>query len=408
MTQSERTLLGGVALYGKVPDLTAEVFSCHEGRKIWDAVTSCVEQGLTVNGANLIAADPTLNAVEIATLPEDAPGTGDLGFYVKAVRQEWRTREFVKIGRVLQTKADDPDDAAAWLEDELSRVGGLANDIRHLTLRGAMKEALDIAERRYHSKKELPGITTGLRHIDGLTLGMEPGELWLVGARPSVGKSAVLLNMALNAVAKKARVGYINLEDSASALGRRALACKSGVNAMQIATGNLVDGDFARMIASVGELAEAKFELAEGYAGAHISKVLQAGRAFRRAHKVDVLYVDYLQLIQGSGDRKHERIAQATEALKALAMQLDIPVCCAAQLTRDSEGREPTLADFAESSELEKAANVALLLHKLTDEPLTRELDIIAAKVRDGQTGHVKTVFSKQYLRIREEAGAHD
>ena len=135
-----------------------------------------------------------------------------------------------------------------------------------------------------------------------------------------------------------------------------------------------------------------------------VGKAIAAARSLRRAKKIDVLFVDYLQLLEGRGDQKHERVAHVAESLKALAMQLEIPVVAAAQLRRDADGRQPTLGDFSDSSELEKAANVALLIHRNEEGDVTSGLWVHAEKVRDGKTGSVRCVFHREYLRIREEA----
>ena len=254
-------------------------------------------------------------------------------------------------------------------------------------------------ERRYKSEGELPGISSGLASLDSLILGWEPSRLYVVGARPSEGKSALLLNFALHA-ARKHPVGIISLESSRHELIERAFAKVGAIDGTKLRTGMISPADFHGLGDAADALTKMSLYIADR-PNMRIDELKSRARRMVRQHGVKLILVDYVQLIEVAGQpTDYERVSKASVALKDLSRELEVPIIAAAQLNRgadDGRKRLPRLSDFKGSGQIEQDADVAILISR--DEEATT---LMVEKNRDGATGNVGVVFDRPRMTFRD------
>lgn len=246
-----------------------------------------------------------------------------------------------------------------------------------------------------------PGLKTGIRVIDELTTGLYPQQLCVIGARPSVGKTATLLNVAVR-LTRDVPVGFFSLEMSSQQLISRIVAMRAGVDSkyLRIKEG-LSEGEFTRVSQAFKDVAQGNKVYIKDKSDMGIGYMRAVARSWVHHKGVKAILVDYLQLIKGNASSPRERVAAASVGLKQMAKELNVPVIAAAQINRgsDQEERQPRLSDLKESGQIEQDADVCLLLHPDQE---TGRLDIILAKQRDGATGLATVDFNKPTGRITD------
>lgn len=261
-----------------------------------------------------------------------------------------------------------------------------------VAVRDEVKPMLEIFEKRYHAHGT-PGLQSGIPRLDQLTMGFEKAKLYVVGGRPSEGKSALLLNMAVN-VARKVPVGFLSIESSRYEMLERWYANESGIEVNKLKTGFISAKDFAVMHEAGNAIFNSPMYIADR-PNMDLSDLRSTARYMVRVHHTEILFIDYMQLVQCDGT-DYERVSKVSVALKTLARELEVPVVAAAQLNRQA-GEVPTLKDLKGSGQIEQDADVAILIsHDATAMWLNVE------KNRDGDTGRVKAIFDKPKMRIRE------
>jgi len=307
-----------------------------------------------------------------------------------------------------------PEDAVKNLEEALMVITKSKAQNKVVKLGEISKEFINIIEKRYHSKGEMVGIPSGISKLDAMILGFRKRMYYLIGGRPSQGKSALLLNMACNAsINENKKVGYISTESSVMETVTRLYASQGKVNSMNLITGMFSVKDFA----GINDVVE-KTQNTNMYffykPGMTLDEVSQTARLMVRFYKCEIIFVDYLQDITLYGnDTTINKTSLKSKTMKYLAEELNIPVVAAAQLKRDSDERRPRLSDFGDSSQLEKDADGAILIyhhHVNKSEPTqTPEYEsyLLAEKVRDGITGQVPVYFKKEYVTFTERI-THD
>jgi replicative DNA helicase len=310
------------------------------------------------------------------------------------------------LGRELVEIADDPDAAISVLDERLAEITAIEESDRIYAARELVKDAIDEIERRYHAHGELPGIRSGFPSLDGYTGGWQPRMLYYIGARPSEGKSAILLNAAVNAAMKSIPIGVVSAESSKRELILRALSNLASVDGNRLKSGMLSGADFSGLTAAASRLHDAPIFVYD-VPNVNITRLISVAKMMKRRHEIRALFVDYVQILESTrkDEQKRFQVGQVSLALKNLSRELDIPIMVAAQLRRDTTGRRPTLADFAESSQIEMDADAAILLqHEKDESGKTVRVWAHVDKNRDGPTGSVKLQFIGRFVRFAEEA----
>ncbi|MBX4199636.1 replicative DNA helicase [Candidatus Saccharibacteria bacterium] len=290
------------------------------------------------------------------------------------------------------------------------------------SLESILGDSFDRLDDLHRNKGGIRGIPTGLKDLDKLLAGFQRSDLIVVAARPSMGKTALMLNIALN-IATKAKQGsvlFFSLEMSKEQLVDRLLAAEAGVDAWKLRTGEgLTDQDFERLSAGMGELAEAPIFI-DDTSGITVSDLRTKARRMHHQHPLAVIMVDYLQLMSG-GSRfattanRVQEISEISRGLKILARELNVPVVAASQLSRSVESRTPQipqLADLRESGSIEQDADVVAFLYReeyynpQTDKQNVTE--ILVKKHRNGPVDNIEVYFDRNRQRFRDLDKRHD
>jgi replicative DNA helicase len=274
----------------------------------------------------------------------------------------------------------------------------------------ALKEGLDLVDQLSKRSGHITGVPTGFQAMDQMLAGLQPSDLIIVAARPSMGKTSLALNMALHAALhEQASVGIFSLEMSRPQIVMRLLASEAKINAHSLRTGRLSADEWRRLAEAAQSLERAKLHI-DDTGLMTMQQMRGKARRLKSEHGLDLLVVDYLQLMQGSGEgNRQQDISDISRALKLLAKELNVPVVALSQLSRAVEARKPPvpmLADLRDSGAIEQDADVVLFIYReQVYEPHTDRqgiADILVSKHRNGPIGRVELQFHEQYATFKD------
>jgi len=314
-------------------------------------------------------------------------------------------------------------------EDSASVLDKAEGLIFNVTQTGLTRDAIsidDLMRQTFDRIDQLqgggvPGIPTGFTDLDEQITGLKNAEFTILAARPSVGKTALCLNIAEHvALVEKLPVALFSMEMSCVEIGLRLLCARAKVDAHHLRVGTLPADGWSALNLAVGDLSQAPM-FVDDTPGLSTLELRAKARRLKARHEIRLVIVDYLQLMEsGRTDGRQQEISEISRGLKALARELNIPVLALSQLNRgpeQGEGREPRLSDLRESGSLEQDADVVILLHrKVLQEddapgqpqqrgPTDKVTDVIVAKQRNGPTGKIKLTFLPQFVRFESHAG---
>lgn len=324
----------------------------------------------------------------------------NIQFYVSSVVRFSQLRKLEILGKTVQDKiktGKDPQEIMESLETELTRFStGQAQELAHI--KDLLWGTIEQIEERYKNRGKLPGIPTGFEKLDFLTGGLQNGEFIIIGARPSIGKTAFALCMARAAAGAEYPVGFFSLEQSQSPA--RMLAAETCVNIVNMRTGYLRDGDFSKLVDGCSKLAN--LEIYFDHHSYKLNDIRSQARRFVRMG-VKILFIDYLTLIQHgvSSMRTFERVGEISHSLKWLARDLNVPLVVLSQLNREAEGKRPTLAELRLSGEIEQDADMVIFLHR-DRKAETGETMVDIAKQRNGPTEDFTVMFEPAFTKFTD------
>jgi len=391
-------------------------------QNIFRAIISLHEKGegidiLTLTGeltaAGLI--DKAGGASYIASLTSRVPTTANVSYYAKIVQETSIRRALLDTARQLISEAhNDSLETRLIIEDAEKAIFELNDNQSRGELKPArevIQKTIETIENRYRTKEGFTGIPSGFDALDNLTSGFQNSEMTIIGARPSIGKTALALSMATNiAVKNRIPCGFFTLEMSDVSLMMRVVSAESKINSNNLRTGLLRPTDFNKLTEAAGRIYDSPLIL-QDTPNIPLLDLRSLARKMVMKHGVKIIFVDYIGLISPEDTKqpRHEQISQISRSLKALARELDIPVVALSQVGRQSEGKAPTLADLRESGALEQDADVVLLLHR--ERVVDRDEDehenssvikteLIVAKQRNGPTDTVNVAFIPHFTRF--------
>lgn len=353
----------------------------------------------------------------LTDLSNQVPTAAHAEGYAEIVTQNAIRRRLISAsGRIAELGFDEASNINELLsgaESQLFAVSdkSLRQDLA--SIEQILTESFDRMEELHRNKDGLRGLRTGWRDLDNLTAGLQRSDLVIIGARPAMGKTTLLTNLAYNvATVEKQSVLFFNLEMSKEQLVDRMLAEAAGVDAWSIRTGKLTDDDFEKISHAMGEMAEAPIFI-DDTPGVTVLDLRTKARRFAHEHPLGLIIIDYLQLMQGSSggrggfDNRVQEISEISRGLKLIARELNVPVIAAAQLSRSVESRTPPipqLSDLRESGSIEQDADiVAFIYREAYYNPETERqniTDLIIAKHRNGPTGKVELYFHPERLKF--------
>jgi replicative DNA helicase len=362
-------------------------------------------------------------AAAVTNLYTFVPTAANVGYYIDIVRDKYILRSIIAAGTESVRRAYEEQDEVGNLLDEVEqRIFAVGEDRfkgQMLSMKDQVMEAIESIEKLYERKGGITGVSTGFVEFDRMTSGMHPSEMIVIAARPSMGKTALAMNIAEHvAINEKLGVGVFSLEMSSQQLVQRLLCSRARVNLQKVRDGFLSERDFPSLTAAASKLAEAKIFIDDS-ASLTILELRAKARRLKSQQDVQLIIVDYLQLLRSTSrraqDNRQLEISEISAGLKGLAKELKIPVIVVAQLNRQPEqrtGGKPRLSDLRESGSIEQDADLVGLLvrpeiYEEDEEARAEkagEAELIIAKQRNGPVGEIPLTFLKEFTRFEDRA----
>jgi replicative DNA helicase len=365
-------------------------------------------------------------AAFVTSLFTFVPTAANVQYYLEIVRDKFILREIISASTESVRRAYEEQDEVNNLLDEVEqRIFAVGEDRfkgEMLSMKEQVMSTLESIEKLFENKGAITGVSTGFRDLDKLTSGLHSSEMIVIAARPSMGKTALAMNIAEHAAIEvKLPVAIFSLEMSAQQLVQRMLCSRARVNLANTRDGFLAEADFPKLTHAASKLAEAKIFIDDS-AGLSILELRAKARRLKAQQDVQLIIVDYLQLLRSTSrraqDNRQLEISEISAGLKGLAKELKIPIIVVAQLNRNPEIRTgsgkgvPRLADLRESGSIEQDADLVGLLvreeyYADSDEERTElegKAELIIAKQRNGPIGQVKLTFLKKFTRFEDRA----
>ena len=433
--EAEQSVLGGLLLensaWDRIGDLiTADDFYRADHRLIWRHVSKLIEASrpadvLTVCESlerNAELADAG-GLPYMAALAQNTPSAANIRRYAEIVRERSIMRQLAEVGTGIADSAYNPKgrDASQLLDEAESKVFEIAEQGSRgkqgfLDMPQLLTQVIERIDMLYHrdNPSDVTGVPTGYTDLDERTSGLQPGDLVIVAGRPSMGKTALSINIAENvALEAGLPVAVFSMEMGAAQLVMRMLGSLGKLDQHRMRTGRLLDDDWQRLTAAVGRLNEAPIHIDESAALNALEVRARARRLHRQYGKLGLIVIDYLQLMSSTGDGENRatEISEISRSLKALAKELAVPVIALSQLNRSLEQRpnkRPVMSDLRESGAIEQDADLILFIYR--DEvynpgsPDKGIAEIIIGKQRNGPIGTVKLTFRGENTRFENYA----
>src|SRR5580704_1781804 len=429
---AEMTILGGmlvepVAIVDATMLLRADDFALDSHRRIYTSMLHLTELGHSVDivtVAEELKRRKELDSIGgvpyLASLSEGLPRKLSIESYVRIVRDKSLMRQLMTVCDVGMIDAADQSQMAL---DVLNNVSARLVEISEHAVTGGfsdisaiVRESFGSIDALYEQGREVTGLATHYIDFDRMTSGLQESELVIIAARPSMGKTAWAINIAENAAVRGGKVvAVFSLEMSKASLLRRMLASQALVNSKAIQTGMLMREDRAKLISGLEKLMESKIFI-DDTPGITLAEMRAKARRLKQQQgKLDLIVIDYLQLMTGSNSKakgfenRTQEVSAISRGLKALAKEMKVPVVALSQLSRASEQRggdkKPLLSDLRESGSIEQDADVVCFIHReeyydRENEDLKGKAEIIIAKQRNGPTGSVHLAYLADFTRF--------
>lgn len=355
----------------------------------------------------------------IEELAASTPIAANAVYYAETVARKATLRKMIQASaEIMQSAYSDPEDVNEVLDIAQQTIFEVLHQAdRHdaVSLPALLKATMEIIQSRDEGEV-ITGLATGFRDLDEMTSGLQGGEMIVVAARPSMGKTAFALNVAENVALDQHAVGLFSLEMSQQQLAQRLLCSRSEVDSHRLRRNMINKEDYRRLGRAVGELSEAPIYIDDS-PGLSVLELRAKARRMALQYDIDLILVDYLQLLRGSSrDSRQQEVAEISRGIKALARELEIPVVCLSQLNRASEMREdhrPRMSDLRESGSIEQDADAVMMLHReeyfhpeaewAENNPEKVGLaELIIAKQRNGPTGTVDLTWLAAHTKFKD------
>jgi replicative DNA helicase len=430
--EAERSILGAIlldnhALNAAIEKLRSDDFFLPQHRQIFDRMIQLGEKQQAIDTVTLMEDLTRSGNLEsaggisyLSQLADGLPRVTNVEHYARIVKEKAVLRSLIFSASAIQEQAlAAGDDADTILDRAESAIFQIAEDRVRAGLIGVkelVRENYERLERIFSEGRRITGLGTGYTDLDNQTAGLQPSELVILAARPSMGKTALALNIAENVALRKGEpVAIFSLEMSKESLLLRMLASEARVDAHKFRTGHMNRDDWGKITGALSNLGEAPLWIDDSAS----STVLEMGakaRRLKRDRGLSLMIVDYLQLVvpthTGRGTNRQEEVSSISRSLKGLAKELKLPIVVLSQLTRapEREDRKPQLADLRESGAIEQDADVVMFINRpnfyKTDLPEEdrAKAELIIAKQRNGPTGTLNFVFLARHTRFEEAA----
>ena len=364
----------------------------------------------------------------LSSLYSFVPTAANAAYYIEIVREKYLLRRLILTCNKLASQCYDPQEEIEPLlddaEKEIFAITGEHVTTEMASTKELVMEAIEQIERLYENRGSVTGLATGFIELDRMTSGLHPSEMIVIAARPSMGKTALAMNIAEHVAMDVGKpVAVFSLEMSGQQLVQRLLCSRAKVDLQKVRNGFLSERDFPNLTTAAARLAAAKMFI-DDTPGLTITELRAKARRMKSQHDIQLIIVDYLQLLRSTTrraqDNRQLEISEISGGIKALAKELNLPIIVIAQLNRQPDARaqqggRPRLSDLRESGSIEQDADLVGLLvrpeYYETDEDAKQEkageAELIIAKQRNGPTGDVPLTFLKEFTRFENRAREH-
>ena len=417
-------LLDSAAITRVIEFVRADDFYRQAHRRIFESILTLWDRGESIDLITLTSELQSHGQLErvggaayISSLTTTVPTSANVEYYAQIVRQTSMRRRLITLAaEITESCFDDTIPTRQVLEEAERRIFELAKTNQtqgFQPAREVVKRTVDAIEKLYHNQDDFTGVPSGFHALDNMTSGFQNSEFIVIGARPSVGKTAFALSMAASmSIGRKVPVGIFTLEMSDMALMQRMIASEARIPSQVIRTGMLRNSDFANLTNAASRIYDAPLWISDT-PGMRLLDLRAQARRMVSQHAVRIIMVDYITLITNENAElaRHEQIADISRSLKALARELEIPVIALSQVSRDTEGKRPLLSNIRESGSIEQDADVVLFLHRERnlEKDSTETLNVIpteliVAKQRNGPVGTIPIAFIPRYTKFENMA----
>ncbi len=434
--EAEQSILGGLMVDPLAYDEAAGIITENDfykvaHRKIYAAITELAAKSQPIDiitVSNHLTDRKELEAIGgpayLAEVMNSTPSAAHIGTYCKIVHEKSLMRMLIHMSGEMVEKAYDEsyESVESFLDEVEGKIFSITEEKKTQGLVGAaelIKDSMNRLTELFENKKEYTGIPSGFKVLDKMTSGFQPGEITIIAARPSMGKTAFSLNIAQHIILReKKSLAYFSVEMGKEQLMMRMLASEARVNLSDLRIGNLTDNAWPRLIDKASKMAEARLFI-DDTSGISPFEIRAKCRRLKAQHGLDIIMIDYLQLmdLKQKVESRERAVSEISKTLKAIAKELKIPVVALAQLNRGVEGRaekKPMLSDLRESGSIEQDADVIMMLYRedyyeRDNADAKGRSEVIIAKQRNGPTGTVHLRWEAHIGRFvdLDEGGGH-
>jgi replicative DNA helicase len=426
--EAERSILGAILLDDKAvltifETLKPQDFYLESHRRIFEKMLQLMNNTRPIDLVTLkdelqraSELESIGGAAYLASLTDGLPRAMNIEYYAEIVKEKSTLRRLIQISNETMARSYQDEDPAQEILQQIEKaIFDIANQQFHsgfTSITPVVNDVFKQIEELSNRKAPVTGLETGFVDLDRMTAGMHPSDLIIVAARPGLGKTSLCLNIAEHAAIRKHKaVGIFSLEMSKEQLVKRLLCSEARIDAHRINTGYLNREDWNRLSRASGDLSETKIFIDDS-ANITVPELRSKARRLSLEHGLDLVIVDYLQLMSGSTQRYENRtqeISQISRGLKGIAKELSVPLIAVSQLSRaiesrTGEHRRPQLSDLRESGSIEQDADLVLFIYREDMINPTEEnnglAELIIGKQRNGPTGSVQLAFSKQFTKF--------
>ena len=417
--EAEQAVLGAIlmdwtAMAEVVSKLSTDRFYSLQNQLVYDALIKLYTKGVRGDTLSLVDELTVEGKLEqaggagyIASLTEMVPSAANIEHYSDIVLECATRRELIKIATELKTMAFERNqqDSKSLLDIAEQKIFSLSQknettkiyDIKDIVIKD-----IELIDARYKNKTEFTGVPSGFSKLDMMTSGFQKSELIIIGARPSIGKTALALSMMQHiALERQIACGFFSLEMPYESIGMRLLSMSSHVDMGRMRSGMLQKQDFTKIQDAAGRWYSAPLYTVDT-PNMRLLDLRAMARRMVANHKVKIIFIDYIGLIttENPNAAVFEQVSEISKSLKALARELEIPIVALCQVSRDAEGHEPNLAQLRGSGSVEQDADVVMFIdreRKRDEQMAVQEAKIILAKQRNGPTGDIEIMFVPSY-----------
>jgi replicative DNA helicase len=435
--EAEQSILGGLMVDPFAFDMVSAQISEDDfykvaNRKVYAAINQLYAKSQPIDiitVSNWLSDHKELDAIGgpayLAEVMNSTPSAANIESYAKIVHEKALLRTLIHMSGEMVEKAYDEsyETVEGFLDEVEGKIFSITEKKKSQGMTGAaelIKESMNRLTELFERKAEFTGISSGFKALDKMTSGFQPGEITIIAARPSMGKTAFSLNIAQHVILReKKSLAYFSVEMGKEQLMMRMLASEARVNLSDLRVGNLSDNAWPRLIDRASKMAEARLFI-DDTSGISPFEIRSKCRRLQAQHGLDIIMIDYLQLmdLKQKVESRERAVSEISKTLKAIAKELKVPVVALAQLNRGVEGRSdrrPMLSDLRESGSIEQDADVIMLLYREDyyerDNPDSKgRSEVIIGKQRNGPTGTVHLRWESHIGRfsdLDEGGGAH-